>query len=229
MLGKRTTKYNNISFFWHLLKLNIIPFLLSILFFFALPLLLRQYYIIPLYIANLLKAFFFFLFELLYIPIAIGTLLIKKNGKFSYLELIKLCKKRFLDALLFSFFKSFFTIISLYFFRQEWSELTSFLGVFLYFSHLLTMLYIPSILACKTLEYAKTEKKKPCCLFFASFLASSYIFFAKPFYTSFMFLCTFFLIVLSILTLNIIPSFPIIFYLLNRALHSYDELRKCMN
>ena len=215
MTKKHTKKNNNTSFILALLKLNIAPFMLSILFFVALPLILRQYYIVSLYTANLLKLLFLFLFEALAIPIAIGTLMIKKTGDFSYLELIKLCKKRFFDILLFSFFKSVFALISLYFFRQKWSEIASFLGVFFYFLHLLLMLYIPSILAYKTLEYAKTKKNVLFSLFFASFLTSSHIFFAKPFYTSFMLLCTFFLIILSILTLNIIPSFPIIFSLLN--------------
>ena len=205
-------KNNNIAFLWELLRLNIAPFTLFTLFFILIPLILRQYYITPLYLANILKALFLFLFEALAIPMSIGVLLIKEDGRLYYLKLMGLCKKRLLDILLFSLFKSSIFLISFYFFRQKWSELMTFLAMFFYFSQMLMTLYVPPILAHWTLEHTKPKR----CLFFASFLASNHIFFSRPFYTSFMFLCTFLLIILSIFTLNIFPSLPIIFCLLKR-------------
>ncbi len=195
---------------YYLLLLNLPFFALNFIFFIALPLLLRKHYIIEETLASLIKFFFLFCSQLLSVPIAKNIQLHSKK-----LNNSSSMSRFLLSSLFYAWFKTTTFILHLMLFRLSivQSQCFTFAILFSFFFILLFSLYLPQTIAKQNLSNKKSTK----VLLVSAFRESFACFASHPFFTSFLFFHSLFLLILSPFTLFIYPSVPHILYNLNIA------------
>jgi len=189
--------------FSRLLFLNLPFFALSFIFFIALPLFIRRHYIIEESLASFVKIVFLFSYQFLIVPTAL-CIQPKKDADDK-----KPMRQIFIFSLLYGILKTLIFILHLFLFRLcfAWNQFFTFLTFFALFFVLLTSIYLPQTIAKNV-----TNKKNDKASFIASFKASFAIFTSHPFFASFIFLHSLFLLFLSPITLFLYPSLPHILY-----------------
>ena len=195
------SKKNILSF----VKLNTFSSILELITFFIFPLLIRQYYIIGQYEAIAINISILLLFEASIVFISKGSLNVYE-GKTK-------CNKKhlFLKALFFAFLKTAFFISFLYLFKKaiKLNSLLAFLLCFCSILFLLCSFYLPCLLVKNS--------------FILSCKKSIHLYFSHPFFTTFVFLHSIILFLVSMILLNLYPGVSKIMYNIHLALYIMEE------
>lgn len=196
------SKKNILSF----VKLNAFLSTLELITFFIFPLLIRQYYIIGQYEAIAINISILLLFEASIVFISKGSLNVYE-GKIKYSSK----KHLFLKALFFAFLKTVFFISFLYLFKKaiKLNSLLAFLLCFCSILFLLCSFYLPCLLVKNS--------------FTLSCKKSIHLYFSHPFFTTFVFLHSIILFLVSMILLNLYPGVSKIMYNIHLALYIMEE------
>lgn len=195
---KLTLREKNILTF---IKLNIFPSILQVLIFFILPMLIKQYYIIGQYEAIVINSIVLFLFEISIVFISKYSLNITKKKKY----------KIFSKALLFAFFKTATFILCIYLFKKsiKINQYLVFLLCFFSIFFFLCTFWLPCLLIKNS--------------FVSSFKKSVHVYFSFPFFTTFVFLHSIIIFVISMILLLIYPGISKITYNMHIALQMIEN------
>ena len=187
---------------FNLLHLNLFSFILTALFFFVLPLVIRRYYIIGNECANVIKFVFLLLFEFSSITIAIAIKDLQKTKELKKVYLLGQIKGKVLNTIIYTFTKTLAFLAFIYVFRVaiKMSLHVAFVVTFFYFFFIFSTFWLAPIIANEESCFLKAVYK------------SAHLFILHPFFSFFVFLHVLFLSFLSIFLFNLFPGQSLIFF-----------------